>query len=75
MKERAYLREVQYRDDTNLNARSAFHELFSVNPGGLQRWVFDQLGLPAQERILEVGCGPGLATPKRSLTRQAHSTP
>jgi 2-polyprenyl-3-methyl-5-hydroxy-6-metoxy-1,4-benzoquinol methylase len=59
MKERAYLREVQYRDDTNLNARSALHERFSVNPVGLQRWVFDQLGLPARARILEVGCGPG----------------
>jgi ubiquinone/menaquinone biosynthesis C-methylase UbiE len=59
MKERAYLREVQYRDDTNLNARSALHERFSVNPVGLQRWVFDQLALPARARILEVGCGPG----------------
>jgi len=59
MKERAYLREMQYRDDTNLNARSALHERFSVNPVGLQRWVFDQLDLPARARILEVGCGPG----------------
>src|SRR5262249_14678806 len=56
---RAYLREMQYRDDTNLNARSALHERFSVNPVGLQRWVFDQLDLPARARILEVGCGPG----------------
>ena len=59
MKKRAYLREMQYRDDTNLNARSALHERFSVNPVGLQRWVFDQLDLPARARILEVGCGPG----------------
>jgi SAM-dependent methyltransferase len=59
MKERIYLREVQYRDDTNLNARSALHERFSVNLVGLQRWVFDQLDLPARARILEVGCGPG----------------
>ena len=59
MKERIYLREVQYRDGTNLNARSELHERFSVNPVGLQRWVFDQLDLPAGARILEVGCGPG----------------
>lgn len=59
MKERAYLREMQYRDDTNLNARGALHERFSVNRLGLQRWVFDQLDIPARAQILEVGCGPG----------------
>ena len=46
MSDRAYLRKVQYRDDTNLNARAALHERFSVNPVGLQRWIFDQLELP-----------------------------
>jgi SAM-dependent methyltransferase len=59
MSDRAYLREVQYRDDTNLNARAALHERFSVNPVGLQRWIFDQLELPSRAWVLEVGCGPG----------------
>src|SRR5215467_11677974 len=59
MSERAYLREVQYRDDTNLNARAALHERFSVNPVGLQRWIFDLLDLPSRAEVLEVGCGPG----------------
>ena len=59
MSERAYLREVQYRDDTNLNARAALHKRFSVNPVGLQRWILDLLDLPAQAGVLEVGCGPG----------------
>lgn len=30
MSDRAYLHDVQYRDETNLNARSALHERFSV---------------------------------------------
>ena len=55
MKKRAYLREMQYRDDTNLNARSALHERFSVNPVGLQRWVFDQLDLPGPRGYLRLG--------------------
>src|SRR5262249_38380527 len=59
MSERACLREVQYRDDTNLNARAAPHKRFSVNPVGLQRWLLDLLDLPAQAGVLEVGCGPG----------------
>ena len=59
MSDRAYLREVQYRDDTNLNARAALHERFSVNPVGLQRWIFDLLDLPSRAEVLEVGCGPG----------------
>src|SRR5262249_25082462 len=59
MKERAYLREVQYRDGTNLKTRAALHERFSVNPVGLQSWVVAQVDPPARARILEVGCGPG----------------
>jgi ubiquinone/menaquinone biosynthesis C-methylase UbiE len=49
----------QYRDASNLNARIALHELFSTNPYGLPRWIFDQFELPGQSRILEVGSGPG----------------
>jgi len=49
----------QYRDGTNLNARIQLHQRFSTNPYGWFRWVFDQLDLPAQARILELGCGAG----------------
>ncbi len=49
----------QYRDAANLNARIALHKRFSTNPCGWLRWVFDRLTLPAECRILEVGCGPG----------------
>jgi SAM-dependent methyltransferase len=49
----------QYRDNTNLGARAGLHERFSTNPCGWLNWVFAQLDLPAQARILDLGCGPG----------------
>jgi len=54
-----YLRNEQYRDATNLNARIQLHARFSVNRYGWHRWLFDQLRLPRECRILELGCGPG----------------
>src|SRR5262245_47483950 len=54
-----YLRNEQYRDDSNLRARIELHRRFSTNPEPWHRWVFDRLGFPADARILEVGCGPG----------------
>jgi ubiquinone/menaquinone biosynthesis C-methylase UbiE len=55
-----YLKNVQYRDSTNLQARMALHERFSTNPYRWFRWVFDALNrLPPDARILEVGGGSG----------------
>ena len=54
----AYVSE-QYRDASNLGARTALHECFSTNRHPWQRWVFDGFDLPPEARILEVGCGPG----------------
>lgn len=53
------LREGQYKDSGNLNARCALHERFSTNPYGWFRWVHDHLDLPQRGRVLELGCGPG----------------
>ena len=54
-----YLKTDQYKDPTNLNARAAIHQLFSTNPYGWFNWVFDPLKkLPADAKILELGCGP-----------------
>lgn len=50
----------QYRDSANLGARAALHERYSTNPHPWFRWVFDQLDLPDDARVLEVGCGPGI---------------
>lgn len=55
-----YLKTDQYRDSSNLDARVEIHKRFSTNPYGWMRWVFDQLlRLPANAKILELGCGPG----------------
>jgi len=54
-----YLRRVQYRDDTNLGVRISLHDRFSINQYGWHRWVFDQLSLEHDTRILELGCGAG----------------
>ena len=54
-----YLLTEQYHDASNLNARIQLHTRFSTNKYGWHRWVFDQFRLPAQCRILELGCGPG----------------
>jgi len=55
-----YLKTDQYKDSSNLDARVAIHQRFSTNPYGWMRWVFDHLlALPADAKILELGCGPG----------------
>jgi SAM-dependent methyltransferase len=56
--DQTYLLNDQYKDATNLDARIRLHVLFSTNPYGWQRWCFDQYTLPAQARVLEIGCGP-----------------
>ncbi|HVF98727.1 MAG TPA: class I SAM-dependent methyltransferase [Chloroflexia bacterium] len=57
--DQVYLLSSQYKTAANLNARIRLHELYSTNKYGWFRWLFDQLDLPAQAAVLEVGCGPG----------------
>ena len=53
-----YLTQDQYKDSGNLDARIAIHQKFSVNPQGWFNWIFDTLvQLPAESKILELGCG------------------
>lgn len=59
LSDQQYLLDQQYRDASNLNARIQLHVRFRTNRYGWLRWVFDQFGLPAHSRILELGCGPG----------------
>ena len=47
----------QYENASNLRARINIHEMFSVNKYGWMRWYFDELNLPKQCKILELGCG------------------
>ena len=54
------LRTRQYRDASNLEARIALHQGFSVNQQGWPAWLFGQLetlGLPPDARLLELGSG------------------
>jgi ubiquinone/menaquinone biosynthesis C-methylase UbiE len=65
-----YLREQQYKDASNLNARIELHRRFSTNRYSLFRWIFDHLlaALGPEARILDVGCGPAHLW-KRNLDR------
>ena len=59
MTDPAFLRSDQYKNADNLKARIALHERFSTNPENWFHWLFDQLQLPEEARILEIGGGPG----------------
>jgi len=55
-----FLKNEQYRDASNLDARMELHRRFSTNPYGWFPWIFDTLEtLPNPARVLELGCGPG----------------
>lgn len=54
-----YLRNDQYRDSRNLDARATLHRRFTVAAVEWLPWVFDHLVLQAGERVLDCGCGPG----------------
>jgi ubiquinone/menaquinone biosynthesis C-methylase UbiE len=54
-----YLKDDQYKDSSNLDARATIHNRFSTNPQSWTNWVFDHLlNLPDDANILELGCGP-----------------
>ncbi len=61
--DQSYLRDHQYRDASNLDARIALHRRFSTNDYPFTRWEFDHYvdpaaGLPERARVLELGTGP-----------------
>ena len=49
----------QYQSTSNFNTRVTLHRRFGTAKVDWQRWVFDQIALPADARILELGCGLG----------------
>jgi SAM-dependent methyltransferase len=48
----------QYRDASNLNARTALHSRFSTARVNWYCWLFEQFRLLEGTRVLELGCGP-----------------
>lgn len=55
-----YLRDRQYKDATNLNARIALHARFAQADEPWYPWLAAQVDWPEDGEVLEVGCGPGL---------------
>lgn len=49
----------EYESAFNLQTRIRMHDSFSVNPYKWHQWLFDQLTIPEQGTILELGCGDG----------------
>jgi SAM-dependent methyltransferase len=56
----SYLREKQYKDPTNLNARIALHARYARADIPLYPWLASLVAWPEGGDVLEVGCGPGL---------------
>jgi SAM-dependent methyltransferase len=53
------LREEAYADDSHLNVRRRTHQLYTVDPVDFGRWTLERLPWRGDERVLDVGCGPG----------------
>jgi SAM-dependent methyltransferase len=56
----ARLLREQYKDGANLSARIRLHQRFSTNRYGMMRWMFDQMQITDNARVLELGCGTGI---------------
>jgi SAM-dependent methyltransferase len=57
--DQVYLRDVQYRDPSNLMARANLHIRYGTADVPWFDWLAALLDWPADADVLEVGCGPG----------------
>lgn len=65
MREPNYLREVQYRDSSNLSRRADLHAKYATNPVNVYDWFSALVPWPPRGgRLLEIGCGPGWMWPR-----------
>jgi SAM-dependent methyltransferase len=53
------LREQEYADDSHLDVRRRTHQLYTLEPVDFGRWTLERLAWHGEERVLDVGCGPG----------------
>ncbi len=53
------LREQAYADAAHLDVRYRTHQLYTVDPVSFGRWTLELLTWRGDERVLDVGCGPG----------------
>ena len=49
----------QYQDASNISARINLHSLYSVNKQGWFPWIYEQLCVRDDMKVLEIGCGDG----------------
>ncbi len=54
-----YMRSNQYNDPARLRARVLIHVRYSRSKANWYRWVFEHVDLSDDEKVLELGCGPG----------------
>lgn len=54
-----YLRQQVYNNAYDLDVRTHILTHYLADGPGWYSWLFDQLRLPEEGRILELGCGPG----------------
>ncbi len=55
----AVLREHAYADDCHLDTRRTVHQLYTVDPVDFGRWTLERVLWHGDERVLDIGCGPG----------------
>jgi ubiquinone/menaquinone biosynthesis C-methylase UbiE len=53
------LREKAYADDAHLDVRRRTHQIYTVELVDFGRWTLERLRWRGDERVLDVGCGPG----------------
>ncbi len=63
------LREEAYADDSHLDVRYRTHLLYTVDPVDFERWTLERLPWRGDERVLDVGCGPGALLLKMARQR------
>lgn len=49
----------QYADASSLSTRGEFNGRYTVRDVHPHAWMFDELSVEADARVLDLGCGPG----------------
>lgn len=49
----------QYKDSSNLQVRINLHKRFGTNENKWFDWIFDNINISPEAKILEIGCGSG----------------
>ena len=57
--DRSVLQEQEYADDAHLDVRIRTHQLYTVDSVDFGRWTLERLTWRGDERVLDIGCGPG----------------